>query len=95
MSSEFNVLRDEVLNAPGFADDDDGRPGFALSIRDLADLYSAGKIPFPDDLSPISKEQFCRAVRERLRRRLVHVIAKAIARDLQDAPRRIGDSDYD
>jgi hypothetical protein len=56
--------------SPGLTDD---------QIMRCAELIAEGRGAFPDNLSPADHERLLVAVRQRLRSRLVHLIARAIA----------------
>jgi hypothetical protein len=69
-------------------------PRGVASIARQADLFVAGKIPFPRDLSADDQRRLRNAIREQLRQRLVRVVARAIARDLSKAQPCSGDQDH-
>jgi hypothetical protein len=51
----------------------------AEQIDRWSELIADGRDPFPEDLPPADHERLLIAVRRRLRGRLVHLIARAIA----------------
>ena len=67
-SSQLLVPRD---NQGGSLTDD--------QVDRWADLIADGKHDFPADVSPVDRNRLADVVRERLRRRLVQLIARAIA----------------
>jgi hypothetical protein len=54
-----------------------------------ADLVAGGKAELPDGLVPAQEHDLVGMVRSRLRRRLVSLIARQIARDLRSGPERL------
>jgi hypothetical protein len=54
-------------------------------ISRLADLVADGRFDFPQDLTPTDTERLHRAVRSRLRQRLLGFIARAVAQHLHRA----------
>lgn len=54
--------------------------------RQLAELVARGEIPFPTDLDRDAQRRLLRSVRELLRRRLIRLVARAIANDIASTP---------
>ncbi|MCG6157705.1 hypothetical protein [Rubinisphaera margarita] len=59
----------------------------AASNIELAELISYGLVPFPDDLSHEQATDLLLKVRQFRRRRLVRLIAQAIAQDIMSGNR--------
>ncbi len=55
-----------------------------------AELVASGKAEFPDGLPKEQEEDLVKEIRSKLRRRLVLLIAREIARDIRSEPRQSG-----
>ena len=66
-------------NADGHSIDE---PGGCPDIERLAALCSVGAAPIPDDLANDQQQQLMLAIAKRRRKRLIHLIAAAIADDI-------------
>ncbi len=71
--------------SPGLTDD---------QVSRWADLIADGRGDFPDDLSGADRERLLVSVRQRLRRRLVQFIARAVAVQLHRTDRPDGETPH-
>ena len=89
MARPFSVRSDSA--DPTLAEDQFGcsaTVNSAARLRRWAELVASGEAPLPEDLAPEELRTVLREVGRLRRERLVRLIARAVAQDLQQNPER-------